>query len=417
MYMDTHLSSLDDQYAFRQVFQTLPDNIQSLYMQKIRAIQDEDEDKVLKAKKALMTIKKLKVWIVAHYPPMQSRVDFIKRMKRIRMRRDEDPLIVWNRYIAMALEVDQAIVTINASLPDDKRMTKITSNDHFEICCSIFIHNNNRADLQNDGPINASTIKAITRADPQNHDDFKKIFPTLHQQIIPKCRRGHRKFKAYPYVNADFTATPQNTSTKDGSEQKQKPTGKPRGRNNRKRKTYDSRSQRDDPQGRPKRQRTIKCRRCKGDGHYKSECVRHYDVHDDFIGTNLTIAHCTQCGRHNHLVHSCVANKHIDGTWLNNPNGQHGRRDGHNHNPRGKGKMGKGRNNGKQHQFSRYDQLQQPKPNIKTSKFQNQQTLQKAVMLLGQAISGDDACNPVIKQQFENLSGLISNNGSPRKSQ
>ena len=179
MYLDTHILELDDQYAFRQIFKSLPSEIQSLYMIQIRTIVVDDNrnaQQVLDQKKAKMTPQALKAFIVKHYPPMQSRVDFIKRMKRIRVRRDQAPVIVWNRLVAMSTEVDSAIETINLSLPEGKKMAVISPNDKFEICCSIFIHNNNKAHFQNNGEINAATVATITKEDPQSANDFKRIF-------------------------------------------------------------------------------------------------------------------------------------------------------------------------------------------------------------------------------------------------
>lgn len=128
----------------------------------------------------------------------------------------------------------------------------------------------------------------------------------------------------------------------------------------------------------------------------------------------MGIAHCAQCGRHNHLIHDCVANKHIDGTWLNNPNGQHGKKVDNYTQKRGS-RNNRGRNSGS-NKFNQYHQLQQPKPDIKTTKFLNQQKVQNAVMLLGQAISGDNACNPMIQSQFKNLTELINKSSDPRQS-
>ena len=412
MYLDTHLLQLDDQYAFRQIFKSLPSEIQSLYMMQIRAIVVDDNRnaaQVKAEKKEKMTPQELKTFIVRHYPPMQSRVDFIKRMKRIRVRRDEDPVIVWNRLVAMSAEVDQAIATMNLSLPDGKKMAVISANDKFEICCSIFINNNNKAQHQNNGEINAATVATITKADPQSVNDFKTIFSTIQSKLIPKCRRGTRKYKPYPYTTQDFTATPSDSSkTINDKRHKLRP-------HNGKRKSYEDRDRHPRPH-KPKRQRQGKCNRCKHQGHHQSECTQHYDAHNNFIGTNMSIAHCTQCGRHNHLIHDCIANKHVDGTWLNNPNGQHGRKPNVTHNASNHSNLKRGRGRGKPNQFRQYDQLQQHKPEIKTAKFLRQQSVDKAVMLLGQAISGDNACNPMIQTQFDNLSELLSQDSNPRKS-
>jgi len=412
MYLDTHLLQLDDQYAFRQIFKTLPSEIQSFYMLQIRAIKVNDNRnaaQVLEEKKQKMTPQALKEFIVRHYPPMQSRVDFIKRMKRIRVRRDEDPVIVWNRLVAMSTEVDSAIETINLSLPEGKKMAVISANDKFEICCSIFIHNNNKAHFQNNGEINAATVATITKEDPQSANDFKTIFATIQSKLIPKCRRGTRKFKPYPYTIQDFTATPSD-DPKMPKDKKQHP----RSQKN-KRKSYDDRNKFVRSQ-KPKRQRKGKCTRCKHPGHHSSECTQHYDAHNNFIGTNMSIAHCTQCGRHNHLIHDCIANKHIDGTWLNNPNGQHGRKNNPNYNGSNQSKSKRGRGSGKHNPFRQYDQIQQQKPEIKTAKLLRQQSVQNAVMLLGQAISGDDSCNPMIQSQFKNLSEILNKDSNPRKS-
>ena len=237
---------------------------------------------------------------------------------------------------------------------------------------------------------------------------MRTMFSTIQSKLIPKCRRGTRKYKPYPYTTQDFTATPSDASkTKVDKKQQLR-------LHNHKRKSYQDRNKNLRLHN-PKRQKHGKCTRCKHPGHHSSACTQHYDAHNNFIGTNTSIAHCTQCGRHNHLIHDCIANKHIDGTWLNNPNGQHGRKYNANHNGSGQTKSKRGRGNGKPNQFRQYDQLQQ-KPEIKTAKFLRNQSVQNAVMLLGQAISGDTACNPLIQSQFDNLSGLLNQESSPRNS-
>ena len=188
MYLDTNLLE-DDYLTFRRIFPSLPSGVQTLYMQDIRAIDGAD---AAKRKNAKYTIAELKKWVVKEYPPIQSRVDFIKRMKRIRVRRDEDPVIVWNKLRAMMEEVDTAIETINASVPPAKKMPTLADIDRWEICCSIFITNDNQQHFQNNGKINAATVKYVISQDPQTLDDFKTIFTNIHSKIAPKCTRGSR---------------------------------------------------------------------------------------------------------------------------------------------------------------------------------------------------------------------------------
>lgn len=106
----------------------------------------------------------------------------------------------------------------------------------------IFINNNNQPHLQNDGQINAATVQTITRADPQNTKDFKKIFNDIHSKLIPKCRRGTRKFKPYPYTAADFITTAPSEPTTRSDDQNARSSSKSTARSHiRKRKSYQNR--------------------------------------------------------------------------------------------------------------------------------------------------------------------------------
>ena len=185
-YMDINLLE-DDKMAFRLIFPSLPAAVRSLYMSEYRAIAGDD---VENKRKERFTVEFLQTWIIQRYPPMQSRVDFIKQLKRIRMRKDEDPKIVWNKMKAKMAEVDAAIVTINKSLDADKKLAAITDHNKWEICCSIFINNNNQAKLGNNGVINHETVKQICGQNPQNFNDFATIFKTIHDKVMPKCVHG-----------------------------------------------------------------------------------------------------------------------------------------------------------------------------------------------------------------------------------
>ena len=191
-YMDVNLLT-DDKIAFRNIFPSLPNGVRSLYMAEYRTI-DPNAENAAALRTERFTVEYLKTWVIGKYPPMQSRVDFIKQLKRIRVRKNEDPIIVWNKLIAKVAEVDNAIATINKSLAADNQMLPLTDHNKWEICCSIFINNNNSPKLGNDGVINAETKKTISKANPQSCGDFTQMFANIHDSLIPKCMLGVRKF-------------------------------------------------------------------------------------------------------------------------------------------------------------------------------------------------------------------------------
>ena len=398
----------EDTGPFKQIFSSLPEVAKTLYMMKMDAIHAATPKAVLKRKLEMMKIAELKQWVVQQYPPVQSRVDFIKRLKRVRMRRNEDPVIVYNKLLAMISKVGAAIKTINAGRPMTHHMAALSANDLFDICCSVFIINNNKHDRQNDGQINAATVAYIVKSDPQKFEDFTNILTGIHTKITPKCTAGIRKFQAYPNTPDDFNPYSKSKQSKPptkGSHGKpQKPPTKPY--NDRKRGRSPPHYNR---RGRgPKRQKygdnnDRHCTRCFKKGHITKRCMSYYSADGTFIGTNTALAHCSLCGRHSHMHHDCYAPDHIDGTKLNNPNARDFKQ------PRRGGfqqydKLNKKGKGGKDHHSQSHKQSLQYKD------------MQRSVMLLGQAISGDTHVNPAIKSQFATLADLFKSKSDPRKS-
>jgi hypothetical protein len=409
----------NDTEPFRQVFQSLPIDAQTLYLMEINNIAHHDEDTLKKARLKRRKVAALKTWVVSQYPPIQSRVDFIKKLKRIRMRRDEDPVIVWNKLRAMMAQVIKAINTINsATWAANRKMPKLSENDKYEICCSIFITNNYTTRNQNDGSINKVTTRYIESQDPQKYDDFAELMKTIHNNITPRCTRGKRKFISYPHTPEDFNPIPQirdrtKTPTKRSDDPKKKPpTGgnserkrlrdnnRDRGAPSRKRSKYDKR----DKYG---KRDTRECHRCHNTGHIEKRCGAIYDYNGKYLGTNPNVPSCSICGRHNHLVHDCRAFKHVDGTTLRNPNSDKGRGTpkpgGFNRYGNGNFKGRGGHNKG----------APTHKPQ---SQSLNKEQIQRTVMLLGKAIAGDDAINPEIRTRFNDLTNIVRNGSNPRPS-
>ena len=393
-YMDINLLE-DNKMSFRCIFPSLPAGVRSLYMTEVRAVVAGDGEDVEVKKAERFTVKYLKTWIIKKYPPMQSRVDFIKHLKRIRMRKDEDPIIVWNKLKSELAEVSSYIDTINESLHDDKKMAALTNHNKWEICCSIFINNNNQSRLGNDGIINQETVRRIFKANPQKYDDFTNIFANIHDHVMPKCSYAIREFKSYPYESSKSYHTnpkPKPKPQRPHGQRDRKPYSPQAGR---KRKEYQDRDRYGHEYQQPWKK--FKCYRCGNRGHKKSVCYNQYTTDGKYIGPNPKSAQkpCAKCGRTNHPTVKCVALKHKDGHYINNPQGTHGR-------PKG---------------FKKYDQRDQ-KPKPKPQAQVRQQNFAKEVLLLDQIIKSDNSVSPEISNQFKKvLETLKESTTSPRSAQ
>ena len=154
----------DDTIKFRKIFNSIDEGYQDLY------IGEQPED-------AKLTIESLQKWLLTTFPPPPMKHEWVIKLKRIRMRKNEDPLLVYGRYKALLKKINKAIDYINVGIPAiPDQVKKITGDQKCEILTGIFIRNNDKAELDNDGKINHKVKKLIASKDPRKIMDWVQIF-------------------------------------------------------------------------------------------------------------------------------------------------------------------------------------------------------------------------------------------------
>ena len=112
----------DEHIAFRKIINSLDAGHRDLFMS-----DHVNEDK--------LTIDMLKEWVLERYPPPPMKHEWIIRLKQIKMRRNEDPLLVWQKFLTILDKVDGAINYLNSDLDEDspKRLPNISDDLKHEI--------------------------------------------------------------------------------------------------------------------------------------------------------------------------------------------------------------------------------------------------------------------------------------------
>ena len=134
--------------------------------------------------------------------------EWIIRLKQIKMRRNEDPLLVWQKFLTILDKVDGAINYLNSDLDEDspKRLPNISDDLKHEILSGIFIRNNNQMRCSNVGTINKRTRKYIASKDPTAWKDWKLIFTAMELELIPQCYQTlpEYQYQSYPFCPDDY---------------------------------------------------------------------------------------------------------------------------------------------------------------------------------------------------------------------
>ena len=160
----------NEMIKFRKVFNTLPVHFQNQFMTQHQNARQ-------------WTINNFETWMLRTYPPPQSKHDFLVKLKSIRLRRNEDPNIVYNAYQAKLDIVNQAITLLNESITDREEKLDVISNEQqMDILTGIFVRNNNEARYKNQGAINRLVVGYVGRKNP------RKLRTGPHYSIV--CSRS-----------------------------------------------------------------------------------------------------------------------------------------------------------------------------------------------------------------------------------
>ena len=301
---------------------------------------------------AKLTIAMLKKWVIDTFPPPPMRHEWIFKLKSIRVRKNEDPKLVYSKYKAVLKLVETAITELNVDVEQVNKIKSISDETKCEILWQIFVKNNNSAKLGNDGKINEKTVEYIVDEDPSKVDDWEAIFTTIRDKTVKRLYRtlNEWQYQTYPVDPAEYNIYL--TNTKPSSPKPKIPLNPVQiqidiGGKRQKRKNKKRRRDKDAQLPPWRRQKVDSCKRCGRKGHnaanYWSKV--HIDGHSLYKDNTSTPnppprtpqKHCTRCGRNNHYIRDCTAFYYPDGTKITDSDPP--KRKG-----KGKGK-GRGQNN------------------------------------------------------------------------
>ena len=161
----------DPELSFQKLFGALSAGLRETY---VSVTEDAD-----------LTCENLKAWLLAQYPPPFNKFYFIKVLKRIRIRQNENPKDVWLRFKIILAKIRKAINLINDTIADAAHHIQPLSD---ETLCDAMIHIFVRINCkqQNNGNINKLVKRYICKKDPKTFDDWKGIMENISKEIIPR---------------------------------------------------------------------------------------------------------------------------------------------------------------------------------------------------------------------------------------
>eukprot|EP01083_Nonionella_stella_P268823 909071_1 len=207
----------DESVKFARVFNTIPPHFQNRFMRKVPSIQT-------------LTIARLETWIMDSFPPPQTKYQFIITLKLIRMRFNESPLLVYERFLSKLHQVNEAITLLNGRT-GAVQIPAISAETKIDILTNIFIRQNDRDKpakgmKANNGALNKLVVRYIAKNDPTGANDWIELFKKMKNELIPSVLSTlpEYQFQVYPpsphdddiYLNQNDITTPrQPTYVKD----------------------------------------------------------------------------------------------------------------------------------------------------------------------------------------------------------
>ena len=382
----------DEAIKFRRIFNTLDGHFQNLFM--------EDQDR-----NANLTIELLKTWLISKFPPPPMKHEWLFKLKSIKMRKNEDPKLVFDKFQTILTRVDDAIDYTNANRSRVARIRGVTNEQIIESLTAIFIRNNNQSKFGNDGIINQKVVSFIYRKDPSTFEDWKQLFTDMQTQLIPNCFKSLKEWQyiAYPTNVSDYDIYKKPSNRPEDNKPDRKMTKKESGKKRKRRQTFNTSNK--------KRKYNRYCGRCGRNNHEELECFATHNVFGKPINgrnpnpnnnannhnnhnnkPNKGKKYCKRCTRTNHYINECNASFYPDRKPINDDKFQRNNR-----------------NNGYNNKNNRNDkEFHTKKQNDKTS-------TKDLLTLLTQKISNDKNLNT--DKQFQCLSLLndLQDNMSARQ--
>ena len=370
---------------FRRVFNTLDLHYQNLFM--------EDQ-----ARDAELTIELLKAWLIKKYPPPPMKHEFLFKLKSIKMRKNEDPKLVFDKFRSILHRIDAAINYINENR-EQGQVAAVTKEQAVDALSAIFIRNNNKSKFGNDGQINKKLVQYIGRKNPKTYEDWKTMFKDMETNLIPACFKTLPDYQFIPYQSdkADYDIY-KRPGKQSEDKLNHKITGKESGKKRKRKQTIKA--------GNKKRKYTQYCGRCGRNNHPEAECVATRDVfgkslryrnnpNDDNNNSNSRRNNgnkfCKRCKRNNHYTNECHATYYADHTPIKDT----------------KFKPKKYRNNG--NNDNNYQNNQNTKE-FHTRKRNEDIATKDLMALLSQRISNDEDLDA--DQKFECMTALTNLDGN-----
>jgi len=380
----------DPGIRFRRIFNTLDLHYQNLFME------DQQND-------AALTVELLKRWLIKKFPPPPMKHEFLFKLKSIKMRKNEDPKLVFDKFKSILHRIDKAIEYINQNR-DQGKVADVSKEQAVDALSAIFIRNNNKSKFGNDGKINKTMVQYIGRKNPKTYDDWNSMFNGIEANLIPACFKTLPDYQFIPYQSdkADYDIYKRSSKQPDGNKTYHKTTRKESGKKRKRKQTFKTDNK--------KRKYSQYCGRCGRNNHLESDCFATHDVfgkslskakygnnssknannydNNDNNRQNKSKKFCKRCKRNNHYINECNASYFADGTPINDA----------------KSKTKRHRNNNNNNNYNRNAK------EFQTGKQNNDMTTKDLLALLSQKISNSNDLDA--DQKFNCMSALTNLDGS-----
>ena len=252
--------------------------------------------------------------------------EWLFKLKSIKMRKNEDPKLVFDKFNTILGRIDDAIDYINKTRDRLGRIRGVTNEQIIEALTAIFIRNNNQSKFGNDGVINQKVVNFIYRKNPSTTDDWTTIFTDMQTQLIPNCFKSLKNWQyiTYPTNVSDYDIYKKPSKRPEDNKPDPKITKKESGKKRKRKQTFKG--------GNKKRKYNQYCGRCGRNNHPESECFASYDAfgkqisksnhvnnsnNNDNNHQNKGRKYCKRCTRNNHYTNECNASFYPDRTPIN----------------------------------------------------------------------------------------------------